>query len=134
MSRPTDDKKGSTIILRINEETRQYLEEKAQGRTLSAYVRDMIQAERDGSQNNVIQNPQMKEIEGMCTAFKIPTEEFLKKLSDAMIDGVIGYENGKFKSYIEEEYDLSRFKDACEYKGVSVQKMIDKATQMVWSS
>lgn len=67
-------------------------------------------------------------------AYGLSGEEIIKKLIEAMEEGLITYENGTFRAYSEEEYDMSRFKEACMDKGVPIQKMLDKAAQMVWSS
>lgn len=135
MSRPTTDKKGNTVILRINDEMRRYLEEKSNGETISSYVRKMIENEQNGVSNNVIQNPLSNELVGqidyMCSFFKIDAETFLKEVCKGLETGEIGYENG-LKTY--GTLDTSRFENACHDKGIDAEKMLEKATQMVWKS
>lgn len=132
MSRPTTDRKGCTIILRINNETRNYLEEKAKGETLSSYVRRMIQSEKNGTENNVIQNgtEYYHRLTQNGAAYGLSGEELVEKLMDAMDAGEIVYEDGAFRA--ESRYNFDKFVTACEDKGVPVQKMIDKCAQMIW--
>ena len=131
MPRPTDDKKGSTIILRINKETRKYLEKKAQGETLSSYVRRMIVKEKDGLQDNVIQNKTVseadKKIEEDAVVFKLSAEELKLKLIEAVDSGKLMYENGEFTGV--GEVDTSRFSGRCKELGMNPQETIDKITQ-----
>lgn len=131
MPRPTDDKKGSTIILRINEETRKYLEKKAQGETLSSYVRRMIVKEKDGIQDNVIQNKTVseadKKIEEDARAFGLEVEDFKKKLIEAVDNGRLMYENGEFSGV--GAVDTSRFMERCAELGMNPQDTINKITQ-----
>ena len=131
MPRPTDDKKGSTIILRINEETRKYLEKKAQGETLSSYVRRMIVKEKDGLQDNVIQNKTVseadKKIEEDAVVFKLSAEELKLKLIEAVDNGKLMYENGEFLGV--GAVDTSRFMERCAELGMNPQDTINKITQ-----
>lgn len=63
-------------------------------------------------------------------AYGLTGEELALKLLDSMDAGEIVYENGSFRA--ESEYNFEKFVAACKERGVPVQKMIDKATQMVW--
>lgn len=132
MPRPTTDKKGSTIILRINDETRKYLEENARGETLSSYVRRMILKEKDGK-DNVIQNEELpdyvKRIDMYAAPFGITGEELATRLLDGMDSGQIMMEGGGFSA--KNEYDFDRFVEACRMKGVATEKMLEKCTQMI---
>lgn len=74
------------------------------------------------------------EMDSIGKAYGLSGEEMVEKVIEAMEEGSIIYEGGQFRAYSEEEYDLSRFKEACMDKGVPIQKMLDKAAQMVWSS
>lgn len=69
------------------------------------------------------------QIEHMCSFFKIDAETFLKEVCKGLESGKIGYENG-LKTY--GTLDTERFEDACHDKGVDPEKMLEKATQMVW--
>lgn len=71
------------------------------------------------------------QIEYMCSFFKIDAETFLKEVCKGMETGKIGYENG-LKTY--GTLDTGRFEEACHDKGVDAEKMLEKATQMVWRS
>lgn len=71
-----------------------------------------------------------KELSDSVKCYNLTGEAFLEKIITAMDKGKIVYEGGEFTVY--DEIDLSRFKAACDEKGVEYQKMIDKCTQMVW--
>ena len=120
--------------MRINEETKAYLESKAGEKGISAYVRDLIQEGKRTKEDNVIQNEYIGEILQMCDFFGISVDDFIRLVLVAMEKGEIGYQDGEIVSCKEEEkeVDTTRFEEACSEKGVDPQKMIDKATQMVW--
>ena len=130
MPRPTADKKGSTIILRINDETRKYLEENAKGETLSSYVRRMILKEKDGK-DNVIQNEELpdyvKRIDMYAAPFGITGEELATRLLDGMDSGDIMYENGEFTG----KNECAQLVEVCREKGVPLEKIMDRCIQMV---
>lgn len=74
--------------------------------------------------------PQIQRMNTYGAPYGLSGEELAEKLLDGMDSGKIIYENGEFRA--EEEFELSKFKDACQSKGVPIQKMIDKCTQMIW--
>lgn len=134
MARPTTDKKGCTVILRINEETRSYLEEMAKGETISSYVRSMIQKEKNG-EFNVIQNQRLvdkaiySDIEVMCKFYGIDTATFFKELCKSMNEGEVVYEDGVIKG--KSEIDLSRFMEVCHEKKKDPQEVLDRCVMMI---
>ena len=73
----------------------------------------------------------VKQIEEMCMFLGVDTNTFLKEICKGLESGQLGYENG-LKTY--GSLDTSRFEDACHDKGADPEKMLEKATQMVWRS
>lgn len=134
MARPTTDKKGCTVILRINEETRSYLEEMAKGETISSYVRSMIQKEKNG-EFNVTQNQRLvdkaiySDIEVMCSLYGVDTSTFFKELCKSMNEGEVVYEDGVIKG--KSEIDLSRFMEVCHEMKKDPQEVLDRCVMMI---
>ena len=139
MARPTTDRKGCTVILRINEETRAYLEDMAKGETISSYVRSMIQKEKDGDFNEIQNQPTIdaeiyRDIESMCLCCGMSFEEFMKDIQGKLTSGEIEIDGGEVILKKFSGLDSEKFERACEEKGVDPNKMIEKATQLVWMS
>lgn len=136
MARTTSEPKTRTIKLRISEEL---LTEIGEG-NVSERVRELIKKGLEGNvpqnserhKNNVPQKemPYLSDIEEMCKLLKIEVGEFFKGIEEGLNEGQITYD-GKLEFH--EDVDLSRFKEACDEKGVSYQKAVDKMTQMVWN-
>lgn len=145
MGRPTTEKKDKTVKLRISEEL--YEEVVKKGDNVSETIRKMIKSGVDGvpqkktdGRDNVPQNKEessllLKEIESVMPLIGVKDlEEFFKKLIDAINEGTVLYEGGRFYSQSNEDVNLSRFKEACDAKGMDYQKTVDKMTQIVWQS
>ena len=138
MARTTSEPKTRTIKLRISEEL---LTEIGEG-NVSDRVRELIKKglegnvpqKAEGQKDNVPQKeiPYLSDIEGMCQFLGIELEDFFKQIEEGLNEGRITYD-GELEFHGEEDVDLSRFKEACDEKGVSYQKAVDKMTQMVWN-
>lgn len=63
-------------------------------------------------------------------AYGLSGEGLATALMDAMDTGEIVYEDGRFRA--DSEYNFGKFVEACEQKGLDVQKMVDKCAQMIW--
>lgn len=135
MARPTNDKKENTIILRINAETKAYLEEKAteKEQNVSEYLREMINREKSGGNNNVIQNKShdLAELEGMTGFFDMSVEDFLHQVCERLNEGYVSIEGGKVVTYDSSGINLERFKEVCHEKNIDVQKGMEKCVQML---
>lgn len=77
--------KTSTIILRVDDETRAYIEEQAKGGGLSECVREMIETYRS-----------LKWIEGEVGDIR----NFLKDLEEKIVFGEIEIENGVLRGFL----------------------------------
>ena len=128
MGRPTTEKKEKTVKLRISEEL--YGEVVKRGENVSETIRELIRKGITQGENNVPQNKSPHRLSQNGAAYGLSGEELADKLMDAMDEGAIVYEDGRFRA--ETEYEFGKFISACEDKGVPVQKMIDKCTQMIW--
>ena len=80
---------------------------------------------------NSLSNKLIGEIEGMCRFLGVDADTFLEEIYKGLESGQLGYENG-LKTY--GTLDTSRFEEACHDKGADPEKMLEKATQMVWRS
>lgn len=146
MGRPTDEKKGKTVKLRISEEL--YEEVIKKGSNVSETIRRMIREslnvpqKEKGAEINVPQNSGKTEIGDTHTEseiekrlkmygapFGLTGEELGNRLLDGMDSGQIMMEGGGFSA--KNEYDFDRFVEACRMKGVDVEKMLEKCTQMI---
>ena len=133
-----------TKTIRINAEDKVYIEELMDENNLtwSGAVHKLVSErgvpqkkaeESEGVPKKEENIPQgLAEIKVMLPFYGLNLEEFYERLSAAMNSGTVMYEDGEFKG--RSEVDLRRFKEACEDKGVDMQKMVDKMTQMVWQS
>lgn len=135
MSRPTNDKKETTIILRVNEETKGRLEQEAFGNgiSLSEYVRKIL-AGGSVIQNSekptgyVIPNEISAEIKGMSAFIGGSMDEVMRLFLEALTDGTITYDGEK---YVGTDHSLStdEFKEVCHDMGLDCQKVLDDATK-----
>ena len=133
MGRPTNERKEKTVKLRISEEL--YEEVVKRGDNVSETIRKMIREsvpQKKEAKNNVPQNKtsEFHRLSQNGAAYGLSGGELAEKLMDAMDTGAIIYEDGEFRA--ESEYNFEKFERACKDKGVPVQKMIDKCTQMIW--
>lgn len=139
--------------IRIKNETAEYFRDKPLNRYVDGLCAYMISGEIDGTDDGIsvhtknqmdeesvhtnkqwISEKVMRDIEQMCGLYGTSVDDFMEKICKAMNDGIVAYEDGDIVVYNPEEIDLSRFKEACNAKGVDYQKMIDRATQNVWKS
>lgn len=139
--------------IRIKNETAEYFRDKPLNRYVDGLCAYMISGEIGGTDDGIsvhtgkqmnegsvhtnkqwISEKVMRDIEQMCSLYGTSVDDFMEKICKAMNDGIVAYEDGDIVVYNPEEIDLSRFKEACNAKGVECQKMIDRATQNVWKS
>ena len=133
MGRPTEERKGKTIKLRITEEMYEDLESRG---SISSVVREMIE---DGLSNvpqkdrvlnyrsdeNVPQKSEAEEeIIKMCQVSGFTTERFYERVRDLFNDGFIYVDGLTIKT--KGKYDLSRLEDICHRGNLDVQDVIDK--------
>lgn len=135
-----------TKTVRINSEDKEYLERimAEEGLTWSGAVHKIVsergvpEKEKKDSRGVPIEDvsilEELSDIKTMLPFLGLSMSEFITKLAAAMNDGSVMYANGRFYSESSEEVDLSRFKEACDEKGMDYQKTIDKMTQIVWQS
>lgn len=134
MARTTQDRKSSTIILRINDECRTYIEKKAaeQGISVSEFLRNEIQDEKDGvlrRSNNVMDDSVADEFKSMCFACHIDTNSFFRQISKLFDSGAITVERGTVIS--NGKYRLFELEEACERANQDAQFIIDKITEKI---
>lgn len=138
MGRPTSDRKTKTLIIRINDETRESLESKAseEGKTLSDYARDILIGGKQ--KNNVIQkNTEFRQdlmdraverdIGEMCKLSGISTHDFYRGICELFTDGQIGIDEGRVRSF--GEYDLRDFESVCYRLHQRPKEMLEKLTR-----
>ena len=124
--------------IRIKKETAEYFK----GKPLNRYIESLQEAVERGeieiSDGEIMcthqkgeETPEYKTRMNIAgAAYGLSGAELAEKLMNAMDEGDIVYENGRFRA--DTGYDFEKFVSACEDKGVPVQKMIDKCAQMVW--
>ena len=138
--------------IRIKNEVAQYFS----GKPLNRYIESLYEHIQDGSIeekedsvyvhtkeiDNVPQNSEKAEIGDVHTEseiekrlkmygapFGLTGEELGNRLLDGMDSGQIMMEGSGFSA--KSEYDIDRFVEACRMKGVDVEKMLEKCTQMI---
>ena len=133
MGRTTENKKDSTLIVRISPELKGNLEKQAAraDKKLSDYVRECLE-ENNESRNNVIQakginESTLREIQDMCYASGIPTEKFFDRICELFKDGMICIEGVQI--HTKGKYSTSMLEDVCHRANVDPQEMIDKLTK-----
>lgn len=156
MGRPTEDKKESSIILRINSDLKRELEGKAQedGVSLSGYLRNVIQNNFaihnensfviHNSEVNVIQNVMQNEYEALLDGVSLDVLNdlslmatlsggslagLLKDLQEKLNKGLIVLDNGKIQ---ECPFDYSEFIKRCDDMDLDYQKAMDKLVKKPW--
>lgn len=139
--------KTTTRTIRIKNETAEYFK----GKPLNRYVDELCEKMQSGESDGInvhteirkvstqkensatdsvhTQDDNLEEIEKMLPFFNISKEEFYEKLRKSMEKGDVMYEDGRFVAV--NEIDLSRFKEACDEKGIEYQKAVDKMTQEI---
>lgn len=141
--------KTTTRTIRIDLETAEYFKEKPLNRYVEGLYKCIqsgeIKEQDDGisvhtSDNNEVQKPKkpstdsvytndLKELLSYAPLFRMPEEEYVSKLKEAIDNGVLMEENGKFIGVCQ--YDMSVLEEKCKQSGMSVQGVIDKMTKMI---
>ena len=132
MARTTNDKKSSTIILRINDECRSYIEKESskEGVSVSEYIRNQIQEKKDGllrKSQNVMDDSTADELKAMCYACHIEPASFFRQIAKLFDKGSITVERGIVVS--NGKYNLTEFEIACERNNQDAQHIIDSITE-----
>lgn len=108
---------------------------------LNRYIESMYEHIKDGSLEDLgdkvgVHTENGEKIPGYChrmdmygAPFGLTGEELGNRLLDGMDSGQIMMEGGGFSA--KNEYDFDRFVEACRMKGVDVEKMMEKCTQMI---
>lgn len=128
MARPTNDKKETTIILRVNVETKDRLTREADMEhiSLSEYLRKKL------GDNSVIQNeisPEMRDTIQMLTLYGISFDKFLGMMHESLENGNITIEDDELKT--KDSLDLERLYEVCHERGIDPQEAIDKTVEMI---
>jgi len=92
MARPTDDKKESKVILRINDETRKSIEKASRtaGLSMSEYIRDILTSKHDIELSKYGITPSIiADFEVILNIYDTNFEDFFKKLYEKVRDGEI---------------------------------------------
>lgn len=106
------------------------IEEESDGISVHTKVREESPQKKSSATDSVhTQDDNLEEILKMLPFFNISREEFYEKLRKSMEKGDVMYEDGRFVAV--NEIDLSRFKEACDEKGIDYQKAVDKMTQEI---
>lgn len=72
---------------------------------------------------------ELEELLSYAPLFRMTEEEYVSKLKEAIDNGVLMEENGKFIGVCQ--YDMSVLEEKCKQSGMSVQGVIDKMTKMI---
>lgn len=120
--------KNSTIIIRVDEDTKKYLE-KTSDRGISERVREIIDQSRKGSDKTYTMLKECAKEKG------INFEEFVDSLHTQLIWGMVEYKDGKIIAPEDDELkmELDNLREACEEKGEDYLKAIRKTAQQIWS-
>lgn len=148
MGRPTEERKGKTIKLRITDEMYEDLEKRG---SISSVVREMIEdglnnvphkdrvlnyradeivpqnseKEKSESENYVPQKSKAEEeIIKMCQVSGISPERFYERVKELFEDGYIYIDGLTIKT--KGKYDMSRIEEICHRNNLDVQDVIDK--------
>lgn len=143
MARPTTDKKAQTLILRVNEETKEKIvaEAKTKGISISDYVRErvlgesVIQKEEEKKevpsdsviQNNLMDKAVERDLVDMCRVSGISTHDFFRGVCELWNDGEIGIDGERVKSL--GHYNIERLVELCHIMNIKPQEAIDKITR-----
>ena len=115
MARPTDDKKESKVILRINDETRKSIEKASQtvGLSMSEYIRDILTSKHDidlskyGTTLSIIAD--LAEMVKLCGG---NLGEVLEDTRERLESGELTIDNGHL--VMGDEIDLTRLREIAE--------------------
>lgn len=115
MARPTDDKKASKVILRINDETRKSIEKASQtvGLSMSEYIRDVLTSKHDidlskyGITTDIIAD--LAEMVKLCGG---NLGEVLEDTRERLESGELTIDNGHL--VMGDEIDLTRLREIAE--------------------
>ena len=134
MPRTTTDKKSKTIILRINDECREYIEKEAQKEDInvSEYLRRQIEDIKSGmlrKSQNVMDDYTADEFKSMCVACRIDTKSFFRQTQKLFNDGLITVDCGIVN--VHGKIDSSSFEEACERTNQDPQYIIDRVTEKI---
>ena len=140
MGRPTNDYKGNTIILRINEGLYGELKRASEkeGISLSGYARNILldkfcNTKKNSKKSNVIQNDVGEEtyqdLLRMCDLSGFTINRFMDYVTRMFNDGRI-YVDGMILR-TKGELDTSRLEDVCHRRNLNPQDVIDKMTDRI---
>lgn len=132
MARPTDEKKGKMIKIRISEELYEGLSQK--GTNLSETIRKILKdsfvpqnSDGKNQKSGLTPSKEVKEIESMAIFFGFTLDEMLKMIYNGLNDGYLTVEDGKIVGL--PEVDLENLKEACHERGIGIQEAIDKTVK-----
>lgn len=132
MARPTDEKKGKMIKIRISEELYEGLSLK--GTNLSETIRKILKdsfvpqnSDGKNQKSGLTPSKEVKEIESMAVFFGFTLDEMLKMIYNGLNDGYLTVEDGKIVGL--PEVDLDNLKEACHERGIGMQEAIDKTVK-----
>ena len=132
MARPTDEKKGKMIKIRISEELYKRLSQK--GTNLSETIRKILKdsfvpqnSDEKIQKSGLTPSKEVKEIESMAVFFGFTLDEMLKMIYNGLNDGYLTVEDGKIVGL--PEVDLDNLKEACHERGIGMQEAIDKTVK-----
>lgn len=145
MARPTTDRKGCKIELRINADTRELLEKRSHGRGMSEYVRGILDEALHGNErkeltdkvtngnyvtdkSNGVIRPELTEMINISGG---SVDVFMDELCGLVESGEIRLMNG----HIAEAYiglDMEKFFEACDASGKDPQGVLDAVAANIW--
>lgn len=136
MARPTDEKKGKMIKIRISEELYEGLSQKGTNlsETIRKILKDSFVPHNSGEKNSksgLTPNKDLEEIESMAKFFGMDSGDLLKGVCEGLMDGNLTVENGKVVGV--PEIDLDNLKEACHERGIGIQEAIDKTVKSLRS-
>jgi len=132
MARPTDEKKGKMIKIRISEELYEGLSQKGTNlsETIRKILKDSFVPQNSGEKipkSGLTPNKDLEEIDSMAKFFGMDGGELLKGVCAGLMDGNLTVENGKVVGV--PEIDLDNLKEACHERGIGMQEAIDKTVK-----
>lgn len=129
MGRTTEDRKGHTIILRVNEglygELKRYSEREE--KTLSEYTREILTDKFCGTKpvlQKLMSEETQRDIESMCHLSGLSMQKFFDSIDELFNEGYIFVEGLTVKT--KGKYDLRRLEDLCHRNNLDVQDVLDK--------
>ena len=144
MSRPTDDHKDFRLELRINEETRNYIERKAfeRGLKVSEWVRRLFDEEMTGRRRvyhgvprernwlDKVPTDIIKDLDNIAILGGGNFAMLFEEMENLLDIGDIEYKDRKL--YVKApEVDLTEFLEVCKANKVNPQNIIDKAVENI---